>query len=88
MAAPENLLARETSPYLRQHAGNPVHWRPWGTAALLEAKAANKPILVSIGYAACHWCHVMAHELFEDPDTAALMNRLFVASQDRSRGTS
>ena len=79
MAAPENLLARETSPYLLQHAGNPVHWRPWGTAALLEAKAANKPILVSIGYAACHWCHVMAHELFEDPDTAALMNRLFVA---------
>ncbi len=79
MAAPENLLGRETSPYLLQHADNPVHWRPWGTAALVEAKAANKPILVSIGYAACHWCHVMAHESFEDPDTAALMNRLFVA---------
>ncbi|HEX3576410.1 MAG TPA: DUF255 domain-containing protein, partial [Rhodopila sp.] len=79
MGAPENLLGRETSPYLLQHAGNPVHWRPWGKAALEEAKAANKPILVSIGYAACHWCHVMAHESFEDPDTAALMNSLFVA---------
>jgi uncharacterized protein len=79
MAAPENLLGRETSPYLLQHADNPVHWRPWGKAALDEARAANKPILVSIGYAACHWCHVMAHESFEDPDTAALMNRLFVS---------
>ncbi len=78
MAAPENLLGRETSPYLLQHAANPVHWRPWGKAALDEAQAANKPILVSIGYAACHWCHVMAHESFEDPDTAALMNSLFV----------
>jgi uncharacterized protein len=79
MAAPENLLGRETSPYLLQHADNPVHWRPWGKAALDEAKAENKPILVSIGYAACHWCHVMAHESFEDPDTAALMNSLFVS---------
>ena len=78
MAAPENLLGQETSPYLLQHAGNPVHWRPWGKAALDEATAANKPIMVSIGYAACHWCHVMAHESFEDPETAALMNRLFV----------
>ena len=78
MAAPENLLGRETSPYLLQHAANPVHWRPWGKAALDEARAANKPIMVSIGYAACHWCHVMAHESFEDPDTAALMNSLFV----------
>jgi hypothetical protein len=78
MAAPENLLGQETSPYLLQHAGNPVHWRPWGKAALDEAKAANKPIMVSIGYAACHWCHVMAHESFEDPETAALMNTLFV----------
>jgi uncharacterized protein len=78
MAAPENLLNQETSPYLLQHAGNPVHWRPWGKAALDEAKAANKPIMVSIGYAACHWCHVMAHESFEDPVTAALMNNLFV----------
>ena len=78
MAAPENLLGQETSPYLLQHAANPVHWRPWGRAALDEAKALDKPIMVSIGYAACHWCHVMAHESFEDPDTAALMNSLFV----------
>src|ERR1700761_4261330 len=78
MATPENLLGREPSPYLLQQAGNPVHWRPWGKAALDEAKAANKPIMVSIGYAACHWCHVMAHESFEDADTAALMNSLFV----------
>ena len=73
-----NLLAGETSPYLLQHAGNPVHWRPWGEAALEEAKARDCPILLSIGYAACHWCHVMAHELFENPETAQLMNRLFV----------
>jgi uncharacterized protein YyaL (SSP411 family) len=78
MAASQNLLAQETSPYLLQHAANPVHWRPWGKAALDEARAANKPIMVSIGYAACHWCHVMAHESFEDPETAALMNSLFV----------
>jgi uncharacterized protein YyaL (SSP411 family) len=78
MASPENLLRRETSPYLLQHASNPVHWRPWGKAALDEAKENNKPIMVSIGYAACHWCHVMAHESFEDPETAALMNSLFV----------
>ncbi len=78
MAAPENLLRHETSPYLLQHADNPVHWRPWGPAALEEANAANKPILLSIGYAACHWCHVMAHESFEDPETAALMNDRFV----------
>jgi uncharacterized protein YyaL (SSP411 family) len=74
----ENLLGRETSPYLLQHAANPVHWRPWGKAALEEARQADKPLLISIGYAACHWCHVMAHESFEDPETAALMNRLFV----------
>ncbi|HME21752.1 MAG TPA: thioredoxin domain-containing protein [Acetobacteraceae bacterium] len=78
MAAPENLLRHETSPYLLQHAGNPVHWRPWGAAALEEARTEQKPILLSIGYAACHWCHVMAHESFEDPDTAALMNQRFV----------
>ena len=78
MAAPQNLLRQETSPYLLQHADNPVHWRAWGKAALDEAKAANKPIMVSIGYAACHWCHVMAHESFDDPETAALMNSLFV----------
>jgi uncharacterized protein len=73
-----NLLRHETSPYLLQHADNPVHWRPWGAAALEEASAMNKPILLSIGYAACHWCHVMAHESFEDPDTAALMNERFI----------
>src|SRR2546430_8223729 len=62
----ENRLARETSPYLLQHKHNPVDWWPWGTEALAEAKRANKPILLSVGYAACHWCHVMAHESFED----------------------
>ena len=75
----ENLLRHETSPYLLQHADNPVHWRPWGPAALAEAKATNRPILLSIGYAACHWCHVMAHESFEDDATAALMNQLYVS---------
>jgi len=74
----ENLLTSATSPYLLQHADNPVHWRPWGPDALAEAKAAGKPILLSVGYAACHWCHVMAHESFEDPDTARWMNDLFV----------
>src|SRR5579871_3502300 len=73
-----NLLRHETSPYLLQHADNPVHWRPWGPTALEEARTANKPILLSIGYAACHWCHVMAHESFEDSETAALMNERFV----------
>jgi uncharacterized protein YyaL (SSP411 family) len=75
---PENLLARETSPYLLQHKDNPVAWHPWGPEALARAKAENKPILLSVGYAACHWCHVMAHESFEDPFTAELMNHLFV----------
>ena len=74
----ENLLRHEVSPYLLQHKDNPVHWRPWGAAALAEAAAADKPILLSVGYAACHWCHVMAHESFEDPATAAVMNELFV----------
>ena len=78
MAAAENLLRNETSPYLLQHAGNPVHWRPWGPDALAEARGSNRPILLSVGYAACHWCHVMAHESFEDPETAGLMNALFV----------
>ena len=73
-----NRLAAETSPYLLQHADNPVDWYPWGEQALLAAKQQNKPILLSIGYSACHWCHVMAHESFEDPATAALMNQLFV----------
>ena len=73
-----NLLGAETSPYLLQHRDNPVHWRPWGQDALAEARAADKPILLSVGYSACHWCHVMAHESFEDEETAALMNALFV----------
>ncbi len=76
--APENLLADQPSPYLQQHRENPVHWRPWSDAALAEARALDRPVLLSIGYAACHWCHVMAHESFEDDETAALMNRLFV----------
>ena len=73
-----NHLAKETSPYLLQHADNPVDWYAWGDAAFAAARAGNKPILLSIGYSACHWCHVMAHESFEDDATAALMNRLFV----------
>lgn len=76
---PENRLAKETSPYLIQHKDNPVAWWPWGPEALAEAKHKNKPILLSIGYAACHWCHVMAHESFEDEATAAVMNELFVS---------
>src|SRR4051812_7414482 len=75
---PENRLAGETSPYLLQHKNNPVAWWPWGPQALEEAQRANKPILLSVGYAACHWCHVMAHESFEDEATAAVMNELFV----------
>ncbi|HWP27322.1 MAG TPA: thioredoxin domain-containing protein [Xanthobacteraceae bacterium] len=82
MASPtprqENRLARETSPYLLQHKDNPVDWWPWGPEALAEARRSNKPILLSIGYAACHWCHVMAHESFEDEATAAVMNELFI----------
>jgi uncharacterized protein YyaL (SSP411 family) len=74
----ENRLAHETSPYLLQHAHNPVAWWPWGPEALAEAKRSGKPILLSVGYAACHWCHVMAHESFEDDATAAVMNELFV----------
>ena len=73
-----NRLARETSPYLLQHAANPVDWWPWGPEALAEARRRNRPILLSVGYAACHWCHVMAHESFEDAEVAALMNALFV----------
>ena len=73
-----NRLARETSPYLLQHADNPVDWWPWGPEALALAHRENKPILLSVGYAACHWCHVMAHESFEDAPTAALMNERFV----------
>ena len=83
MATPEggqqsNRLADETSPYLLQHAHNPVDWHPWGPEALETAQETGRPILLSVGYSACHWCHVMAHESFEDEDTAALMNELFV----------
>ncbi|MFN8412992.1 MAG: thioredoxin domain-containing protein [Anaerolineales bacterium] len=73
-----NKLAQSTSPYLLQHAHNPVHWYPWGEEALEKAKAENKPIFLSIGYAACHWCHVMAHESFEDEATAEFMNEFFI----------
>ena len=83
MAAPltttrENRLARETSPYLLQHKHNPVDWWPWGPDALAAAKRGHKPILLSVGYAACHWCHVMAHKSFEDDGVAAVMNELFI----------
>jgi uncharacterized protein YyaL (SSP411 family) len=73
-----NKLAQETSPYLQQHAGNPVDWYPWGEEALQAARESGKPILLSVGYSACHWCHVMAHESFEDPEVAKVMNELFV----------
>src|SRR5690606_6385969 len=73
-----NRLSRETSPYLRQHATNPVDWYPWGEEALERARREGKPVLLSVGYSACHWCHVMAHESFEDEATARLMNELFV----------
>jgi uncharacterized protein len=73
-----NRLANETSPYLLQHKDNPVNWYPWGTEALEKAHAENKPVLLSVGYSACHWCHVMAHESFEDEATAKLMNEYFI----------
>ncbi|HER25843.1 MAG TPA: thioredoxin domain-containing protein, partial [Rhodospirillales bacterium] len=74
-----NLLAGETSPYLLQHRDNPVHWHAWNDEALARARQENKPILLSIGYSACHWCHVMAHESFEDATIAGLMNEHFVS---------
>ena len=74
----KNLLNKETSPYLLQHKDNPVHWFPWSEEAFKKAKSENKPVLLSVGYAACHWCHVMAHESFEDEETAKLMNREFI----------
>ncbi len=73
-----NHLAGSVSRYLLQHAGNPVEWYPWGEEALAMARAEDKPIFLSIGYAACHWCHVMAHESFEDAETAAIMNARYV----------
>src|ERR671926_1234683 len=74
-----NRLAHETSPYLLQHAYNPVDWYPWGEEALQKAKDEDKPLFLSIGYAACHWCHVMAHESFEDDQVSRLMNEYFVS---------
>ena len=73
-----NRLANETSLYLKQHANNPVDWLPWGDEAFAQARERDVPIIVSIGYSACHWCHVMEHESFEDPATAQLMNERFV----------
>ena len=73
-----NRLAQESSPYLQQHGNNPVDWFPWGAEALARALAEDKPIFLSIGYAACHWCHVMEHESFEDAATAEILNRHFV----------
>ena len=73
-----NHLLSETSPYLLQHANNPVEWYPWGEEALALARSQNQPILLSIGYSACHWCHVMAQECFEDPEVAAVMNEHFI----------
>ena len=73
-----NRLAHETNPYLLQHANNPVDWYPWGPEALARAQSEQKPIFLSIGYSACHWCHVMERESFEDPEIAALMNERFV----------
>ena len=73
----KNKLANETSPYLLQHANNPVNWYPWGNEALDKAKAENKLIIISIGYAACHWCHVMEHESFEDTSVAQVMNDFY-----------
>jgi hypothetical protein len=73
-----NELYGEKSPYLIQHATNPVHWMPWGEGAFNRAKAENKPIFLSIGYSTCHWCHVMAHESFENRDIAEILNRDFV----------
>ena len=73
-----NLLIHESSPYLLQHAHNPVNWYPWGDAAMQKAKGGNKMLIISIGYAACHWCHVMEHESFEDTDVAKIMNEHFI----------
>ncbi|OLO17225.1 hypothetical protein BKP29_0222515, partial [Bacillus licheniformis] len=76
---PTNRLINEKSPYLLQHAHNPVDWYPWGEEAFEKAKRENKPVLVSIGYSTCHWCHVMAHESFEDEEVAKLLNEKFVS---------
>ena len=74
----KNKLINETSPYLLQHAENPVNWYPWSEEAFQKAKVENKPIFLSIGYSTCHWCHVMAHESFEDDETAEILNKHFI----------
>ena len=74
----KNNLSEDLSPYLKQHKDNPVHWQTWSKNSLEFAKQNKKPILLSIGYASCHWCHVMAHESFEDNETAKIMNKFFV----------
>jgi len=74
-----NNLIHEKSPYLRQHADNPVNWYPWGDEAFRRAREEGKPVFLSIGYATCHWCHIMAHESFEDKDVAAILNEHFIA---------
>ena len=74
----KNILSGDPSPYLKQHKNNPVHWQTWSKETLEYAKQNKRPILLSIGYASCHWCHVMAHESFEDEETAKLMNELFL----------
>ncbi|MCZ6685226.1 MAG: thioredoxin domain-containing protein, partial [Candidatus Dadabacteria bacterium] len=79
MMTHSNRLANEKSPYLLQHADNPVDWYPWGEEAFEKARKENKPILLSIGYSTCHWCHVMEHESFEDEEVAKLMNETFVS---------
>ena len=78
-----NRLANETSPYLLQHKDNPVDWWPWSQEAFDEARRLGKPVLLSVGYAACHWCHVMAHESFEDPAVAALMDASFDPPEEK-----
>ena len=83
-----NRLAAATSPYLLQHADNPIDWWEWSEEAFAEAARRDVPVLLSVGYAACHWCHVMAHESFEDAATAEQVNAEFVADQGRPRGTS
>ena len=83
-----NRLAQESSPYLRQHAHNPVAWLPWGDEAFRLARETDRPVLVSIGYSACHWCHVMERESFDDPTTAAVMNEGFVPGEGGPGGTS
>ena len=77
--APRNRLARETSPYLLQHAGNPVDWYPWGEEAFQKAREEGRPVFLSVGYSTCHWCHVVERESFEDEEVARLMNEAFVS---------